>query len=75
MPSYHHPHRPVLCYACGEPMEWVFDPAIRDTCTACGGTANCLDAAETREAVRRDRIERIRATKREAALITDTSFQ
>jgi predicted nucleic acid-binding Zn-ribbon protein len=75
MPAYFHPHRPVLCYVCGDPLEWVFDPAIRDTCKDCGGKANCLDVAETREAVRRDRIERIREAKREAALIADTSFQ
>lgn len=63
MPVYSHPHRPVLCYSCGDALEWVYDPAVRDTCTRCGGKANGMDVAETRESVRQYGIERMREAR------------
>ncbi len=40
----------VRCMECGDPMDSVYDPAIRDKCSPCGGVSKI---AESREQDRR----------------------
>ena len=68
MAQYYHSagkdHRVVECCACGEPMNSIYDPELRDTCSECGGKSKAADPKEVREQIRREYLARRRKARR-----------
>jgi len=67
MTSYYHSagkdHRVVECCSCGEPMNSIYDPDIRDTCRECGGKSKAIDPKEAREQIRKEYLAKLRAAR------------
>ncbi len=68
MPIYHHSTNSrhclkVPCRECGETLDAIYDPDVRDTCDDCGGQAKTGDAESAREAIRREYLAKVREAR------------
>jgi hypothetical protein len=55
-------YRVVCCIGCGDPLNAIYDPDIRDTCSPCGGTAK-VDRSEARDEIRRGIMAKVREAR------------